>query len=93
MEKKAGIAGEVAGTMINPIGLVSSPLAGLVGYGYGDKDSNENIADGPMSILSNLLVPGLAPYRLGKRLRAGSEQGRETRALIRENLKKNLEDK
>jgi hypothetical protein len=86
-EKTAGAASEAAGAIINPLNILGGNLmAGLLGYGYGEKGEADQISDDAISGgLANILVPGLGPYRLGKRLRDTMDTNREIR---KQHLKK-----
>lgn len=88
LEKTAGAASEVAGAIINPLNLFGgNVMAGLVGYGYGKKGESDEISDGVLSGgLANLLIPGLGPYRLGKRTRDMMDTNREIRKKHLEKL-------
>ena len=66
IEKIGGVGTEVAGTLLNPFSLGLTVPALALGAMVGEKD--ENMAKINKGTLSNLVLPGVAPFRLGKRL-------------------------
>lgn len=67
MEKKAGVPAELVGTAFNPLSAALALPAGVAGLVVGEDDIRD-IPNTNMSSLGSLLIPGLGPYRLGKRL-------------------------
>jgi hypothetical protein len=65
MQKEAGAPAEVVGSLVNPLNIPLNLPAGLLGLVIGEEDPK---AFKNMSSISSLIVPGLGPYRLGKRL-------------------------
>ena len=66
LEKYAGTGSEFASSLVNPVNWVASMPAFALGALVGEKDQK----DIPDDKWKNLLIPGLGPYRLGKRLHA-----------------------
>jgi len=65
-EKQAGLASEVAGTVIQfPLSLVGAGVGALKGK-YPKEQDKQVIED---KSWSNLLIPGVGGYRLARRLR------------------------
>lgn len=69
-EKKAGEISEGIGTIVNPFGLAASAVGGLIGYSK-PKLKKEELREQNKKMLSNIFIPGLAGYRLGRRVKSG----------------------
>jgi len=66
LEKVGGVGTEIAGTLFNPMSLPIAAPALIAGAILGEKDKHKEGVN--KATLSNLVLPGVAPFRLGKRI-------------------------
>ena len=65
LEKLAGVRTEVAGSLM---GLPGTGLTGLLGYAVGPRKKRADRIRSNKHKVSNILFPGVAGYRLGRRV-------------------------
>lgn len=67
LEKISGARSEVTGQLINPFNYPLGIPAALIGLIVGKREK-EDREKANKKIFSNILIPGVAPYRLGRRI-------------------------
>jgi hypothetical protein len=66
-EKRAAQRSEMLGTAVNPLNWVAGVPAALVGTAMGPYSEKERRAVNKKDF-SNMLIPGVAPYRMTRRM-------------------------
>jgi hypothetical protein len=78
--KIAGVRSEVVGSTLNPANWLLGGPAALMGFATGNM-TQEEIDEVNKKMASNLLIPGVAPYRLANRyatmMSGGAEEGKK----------------
>ena len=67
LEKISAVPTEVIGSLFNPLGGPAL-LPGLVIGALSGKYSKKEQKEADKAVLSSLLIPGVGPYRLGRRI-------------------------